>query len=141
MDESTLWWMAAGVAAALELLSGSFYLLMLALGLAAAALSAHLGAALALQFVVAAAVGGGSVLGWHLRRRNPNGTPQAGANRDVLLDIGETVQVNHWNDDGSATVHYRGADWAVLHRGDAVPAGGAHRVVEIVGSRLLLEKI
>ena len=91
-----------------------------------------------------AAEGGGVLQSnglWHLRQRDPNGAPQAGANRDLHLDIGEMVQVDHWNDDGSATVHYRGADWAALHRGDAVPAVGAHRVVEIVGSRLLLEKI
>ena len=32
MEQSTLWWLAAGIVVAAELLTGSFYLLMLALG-------------------------------------------------------------------------------------------------------------
>ena len=43
MEQSTIWWLAAGIVVAAELLTGSFYLLMLALGLAAAAIAAHLG--------------------------------------------------------------------------------------------------
>ena len=42
MEESTIWWLLAGVAVVTELLTGTFYLLMLAVGLAAAALAAHL---------------------------------------------------------------------------------------------------
>ena len=44
MAESTIWWLCAGAAVAVELLTGTFYLLMLATGLAAAAVAAHLGA-------------------------------------------------------------------------------------------------
>jgi membrane protein implicated in regulation of membrane protease activity len=96
MAESTIWWLLTGAAVAVELLTGTFYLLMLAIGLAAAALAAHLGAPTPLQFVVAALVGGGAVVGWHLQRqRGPKELPAA-ANRDVNLDIGETVQVSHW---------------------------------------------
>ena len=40
---ATIWWVAAGVLVAVELATGSFYLLMLALGAAAAAIAAHLG--------------------------------------------------------------------------------------------------
>ena len=42
MAESTLWWLLAGGIVAAELLTGTFYLLMLALGVAAAAIAAHL---------------------------------------------------------------------------------------------------
>ena len=59
MEYSTLWWLAAGVAVAAELLSGTFYLLMLALGMAAAGLAANLGAPAQAQMLVAAGVGGG----------------------------------------------------------------------------------
>ena len=33
MAESTIWWLLAGAAVALELVTGTFYLLMLAVGL------------------------------------------------------------------------------------------------------------
>ena len=38
MAESTVWWLLAGVAVAAELVTGTFYLLMIALGLASGAL-------------------------------------------------------------------------------------------------------
>ena len=38
MSDPTLWWMLAGIAVIVELLSGTFYLLMLATGMVAAAL-------------------------------------------------------------------------------------------------------
>ena len=41
---STLWWVLAGVLVIAELLTGTFYLLMLALGSVAAAGAAHAGA-------------------------------------------------------------------------------------------------
>ena len=37
MAHSTVWWLVAGAAVALELMTGTFYLLMLAIGLAAGA--------------------------------------------------------------------------------------------------------
>jgi membrane protein implicated in regulation of membrane protease activity len=43
MAQSTIWWLVAGVLVAVELLTGTFYLLMLAIGMAAAACAAHLG--------------------------------------------------------------------------------------------------
>src|SRR4051812_18930374 len=113
MADSTVWWLAASVAVAVELATGTFYLLMLAIGLAAAAVAAHAGASEAIQFVVAAAVGGGAVTAWHLVRGKRRAEPPAEANRAVNLDVGETVHVDHWNADGTSTVKYRGANWAV----------------------------
>jgi membrane protein implicated in regulation of membrane protease activity len=142
MAESTVWWLVAGAAVALELVTGTFYLLMLAIGLAAGALAAHTGAALALQLVVAAVVGGGAVAGWHFTRgRRQRAEPPAEANRDVNLDVGETVHVEAWHPDGTATVKYRGANWTVQAAGGAPHSTGAHRVREVVGSRLIVEKI
>src|SRR6478735_7202301 len=56
MADSSLWWLLAGAAVAVELVTGTFYLLMLAIGLAAAALAAHSGAGLTTQLVAAAAI-------------------------------------------------------------------------------------
>jgi membrane protein implicated in regulation of membrane protease activity len=141
MAESTIWWLLTGTAVAVELVTGTFYLLMLAMGLAAGALAAHAGAAVTVQIIVAALIGGGAVAGWHLKRgRRPPG-PAASANRDVNLDIGEIVHVDAWNADGTASIKYRGANWTVIPEGGAVQTTGAHRVREVIGNRLVVEKI
>ena len=139
MAESTIWWVLAGSAVALELLTGTFYLLMLAIGLAAAALAAHLGLSSSAQLVVAAVVGGGAVVGWHFVRQRRPQEPPAEANRDVNLDIGETVQVTRWNPDGTTTLKYRGAQWTALAAPGTIPVAGPHRIREVTGSRLVLE--
>ncbi|WP_288092045.1 hypothetical protein [Thiomonas sp.] len=43
MDNPTAWWILAGFFVAMELVSGTFYLLMLAVGAVAGALAAHAG--------------------------------------------------------------------------------------------------
>ena len=136
MTASTVWWLLAGGAVAAELLTGTFYLLMVALGLSAGALAAHAGAGIAVQMVAAALVGGGGAALLIARRRKG---PSARAQRSVNLDIGETVTVEHWNADGTSQVRYRGATWTALHRPGVTPAPGPHRVVELVGNRLLVE--
>ena len=57
MDDPTLWWLVAGGLIVTELLTGTFYLLMLSLGAVAAALAAYVGVSVAWQIVTAAAVG------------------------------------------------------------------------------------
>jgi len=141
MEESTIWWLMAGVTVAVELMTGTFYLLMLALGLAAAAIAAHLGVPTALQIVTAAVVGGGAVVAWHTVRRKRPGDPSARADRSVNLDVGETVQIDGWNPDGTATVKYRGATWTAIHRPGVTPSTGMHRVAELVGNRLLVDPL
>ena len=141
MAESTVWWLLTGGAVAVELLTGTFYLLMLAIGLAAAALAAHAGVSMQAQLVVAALVGGGAVVGWHmLRQRGPRELPAA-ANRDVNLDVGETVHVTRWNPDGTTSVKYRGAQWTAVPVPGAIPVAGPHRIREVVGSRLVIEQL
>lgn len=141
MSESTVWWLLAGIAVAVELATGTFYLLMLAFGLAAAAVAAWLGAPLTVQLLVAAAVGGGAVVGWHLKRSREPRAPQASSNRDVNLDIGEIVHVTRWDPDGTASIKYRGANWTAIPIEGAIPVAGPHRVREVVGNRLVVEQI
>lgn len=141
MADSTVWWLIAGAAVGVELVTGTFYLLMVAIGLAAAALAAHAGVALTWQVVTAAVVGGGAVVAWHLARgRTPPGAA-AQANSDVHMDIGSTIHVPAWNGDGTASVVYRGAAWTVVAQDLATASPGPHRVKEVVGNRLVLERI
>ena len=141
MEDSTLWWLAAGAAVIVELLTGTFYLLMLTLGLAAGALAAHAGMGLAAQLLVGAAVGASTITVAYLYRRSRPGDPTARADRSVNLDVGETVHIEAWLPDGTASVKYRGAQWIAIHRPGATPVPGAHRVAELVGNRLLVDRI
>ena len=141
MEDSTIWWLAAGALVVAELLTGTFYLLMVAVGLAAAALGAHLGLSFALQIVAAAVVGGGAVVAsYQLKKRRP-GDPSARADRSVNMDVGETVLIDSWNIDGTTTVKYRGAQWTAIHRPGITPSTGMHRVAELVGNRLLVDPV
>ena len=144
MTQSSIWWLLAGGAVAIELMTGTFYLLMIALGLAAAALATHMGVGNATQIIIAAVVGGGSVLVWRGLKSNQAAPLAASVNADVNLDIGGTVQVEAWAADGTSTVTYRGAKWSVLHRNaeaSATHTAGAHRIVEVIGSKLIVQKI
>lgn len=141
MAESTVWWVLAGAIIAVELLTGTFYLLMLSIGMVAGAIAAHFGATVATQLVIAAAVGGGLVVAWRWYKKSQPRSLPAGANRDVNLDVGESVEVETWGPDGTSLVKYRGAQWSVSLVPGATPTTGPHRIVEVVGSRLVLEKI
>ena len=133
---STLWWVLAGALVIAELLTGTFYLLMLALGSVAAAVAAHAGASGSAQFVAAALVGGGATALWHFKRASAPRSAPAASNADVNMDIGQTVHVTEWQADGQARVPYRGAAWTVRHVGDGSPEPGAHRIVAVHGNVL-----
>jgi len=111
LNPATLWWLMAGVTVAIELLSGTFYLLMLAIGMAAGAVAAHMGLGLTMQIVTCAVVGASTVLVAYIKRRSRPGEPSPRAERSVNLDVGETVFIDAWQADGTAQVKYRGANW------------------------------
>ena len=142
MSDTTIWWLLAGGAVAIELMTGTFYLLMLATGLSAGAIAAYFGLAVMGQMLVAAALGGGAVAAWHWHRsQSPRPIP-ANANPDVHLDIGEPVHVLRWNADGTASVHFRGAQWTAIAADPTQPAlPGNFRIKEMMGNRLVIEKL
>lgn len=141
MTESTIWWVLAGTFIAVELVTGTFYLLMVSSGLVAAALAAHLGASSTLQLVVAALIGGGTVLAWRSYKQQQASAPPASANHDVNLDVGELVQVHTWDPNCTSTVRYRGANWSVALMPGDTPTPGTHVIVEVQGNRLVVRKI
>ena len=141
MAQSTIWWLLAGTAVAVELSIGTFYLLMMGIGMVAAAISAHLGLPLTGQILTAALVGGGAVALWHWRKRRHPQAMRVNANADVHIDIGETVQVDQWNTDGTANVKYRGANWTAVQATPAMQTTGQFRIKEMLGNRLVIEKV
>jgi membrane protein implicated in regulation of membrane protease activity len=131
------WLGAAGALVVLELLSGTFYLLMIAIGLAFGALAALLGAGFAAQTIVAAAVGVLATGLLHRSRLARTGKGSPARDRNVILDIGQRVEVPAWQD-GHARVMYRGALWDVELGQGARPEAGSFRIVEVQGSRLIV---
>ncbi len=137
MSDWMLWAIGAGVLVILELFSGTFYLLMIAVGLAAGALTALARVDMPGQTLVAAIVAAIATL--LLRRSRYGKTVQspASANPDVNLDIGQTVSVPAWQD-GVARVMYRGAMWDVELAPGQAAAPGVFTIREVRGSRLIV---
>ena len=131
------WLVMAGVLVILELFTGTFYLLMIAIGLAVGGAAALLGATLAVQTVAAAVVG---VVATFVLRRSKFGTATPGdpaCDPNVNLDIGQQVAVSAWSD-GVARVMYRGAQWDLELAPGARPESGNFKIVEVRGSRLVV---
>ena len=109
--ETWVIWSAIGVALVIaELVTGTFYLLVIGVGFFAAALCAWLDANFLVQAVVGsvvAVVGGWLVHHWHDAQRLKD------AGKSNLLDRGQAVVLEGWTNEsaGIARVRYRGASW------------------------------
>jgi membrane protein implicated in regulation of membrane protease activity len=137
---STWWWIAAVVLVAGELMTGTFYVLMLAVGCVFGALAGYANISFFAQVVVAVVVGGAAVLAWDRKRKRGPARVSAAANRDINLDIGEQVQVDGWNADGTARVPYRGSAWNVRYIGDGPAVPGMHVIAEVRHNELALRR-
>lgn len=137
MADWMMWAIGAGVLVGLELFSGTFYLLMIAIGFGAGSLTALAQVDMPGQLLVAALVAAVATLLLRRSRFGKTLRPPAEANPDVNLDIGQSVSVPAWQD-GAARVMYRGALWDVeLAPGEAA-APGVYRIREVRGSRLIV---
>jgi len=143
MSDWMNWLVMAGVVVIMELFTGTFYLLMIAIGLGAGALAALAGAAPVAQLITAALVG--SIATMSLRRSRFGNRNRVDATRDpnVNLDIGQTLQVNDWQGNAggkyTARARHRGARWDVEYAGGDAPLPGTFRIMEIRGSQLIVE--
>lgn len=142
MTDWMVWLAAAGVVVILEMFSGTFYLLMIAVGLASGALAALTGLEPPLQLIIAAAVGIGAT--YALRRSKWGRRHRHDAARDpnVNLDIGQSVQVTDWtlgpNGQASARAPYRGALWDIELAPEGSAQPGSFIIREVRGSRLIV---
>lgn len=145
MSDWMNWLVIAGIMVVLELFTGTFYLLMIALGLLAAALVAFLGWTVEFQVITAALIGSTATIS--LRRSRFGVANKTKANRDpnVNLDIGSSIQINEWQGNlpgvHTARAMYRGALWDVVYAGKGIPEPGSYRIVEIQGSQLIVERV
>jgi membrane protein implicated in regulation of membrane protease activity len=136
MSDWMFWAIAAGVVVIAELFTGTFYLLMIAIGLVVGALAALAGLAMSAQLIVAGVVAGIATM---LLRRHRAGQPVVDANRDpnVNIDVGQSLEITAWQGQ-RARAMYRGAMWDVELAPGAWPANGAFRIAEVRGSRLIV---
>jgi membrane protein implicated in regulation of membrane protease activity len=136
-----LWlvWTIAGFALVIiEMLTGTFYLLVLGLGAFVAAIVAWLGA----NMIVQAVVGGGVAIAgcwfvhhWHESRRKADG------GKSNFLDRGQPVVLEGWSNEsaGIARVKYRGASWDARVPAGERPSPGATLYIEAQeGSQLVV---
>jgi len=140
MSDTTIWWLVTGGLVAMELTTGTFFLLMLAIGSAAAALATYASVGFNGQLVIAGGVGGLAVVWWSIYRKRHPGLA-ASSSPEQHLDIGETIHVDAWDEQGSTDVKHRGANWKAVCSDSRALQTGLHRIQGIEGNRLVLEKI
>jgi len=137
MAEWVGWFIAAGALLILELFSGTFYLLMIAIGISAGGLVALAGANGAWQAIAAAIVGVAATLILRRSRYGKAARRDAAQDPNINLDIGQSVAVGHWVD-GSARVMYRGALWDVELSPGSDAQAGQYIIRAVRGSRLIV---
>jgi len=135
------WWILALVLGVGEMLTSTFYLLVLALGAAAGGAVAWFGGSATMQVLATAVV---SVAGWAIlwrRGRARAAGSRPGADRNMLLDVGERLKIDEWTDGRRTRVLYRGAQWAVEldeREPDAAASAGAFVIERVDGNRLIV---
>ncbi len=123
MQDYLIWTIVGFILVIVELMTGTFYLLVLGVGALFAALAAWVGAPFIVQVAVAgvvASIGTWWVQKWHAAHRRKDGD-QANA-----IDVGQMVTVEKWinQPEGMLRVRYRGTDWdARIKPGDLTAAG------------------
>ncbi|WP_353147351.1 NfeD family protein [Pollutimonas bauzanensis] len=133
-------WFWFGVAALfllLEMATGTFYLLLVALGLVASGIAAYAGLPLVWQIVSGLIV---SLLGLVVlhRYRQSKGHVPTQSNPNVVQDIGQSVMVDAWDENGQVRVFYRGANWSARIDVDQPMQPGEHYIHEVQGLTLIL---
>lgn len=133
MEIYIYWFLIALVLVGLEMATGTFYLLMIAIAMAAGGLVALLGATLRWQLMVSALM---VIAGTIVLRRWKSGQVEEVVS--ASLDIGQPVRVIKWNDNGSARVLYRGAEWDAEPESADTPREETLYIAAVRGSGLVL---
>jgi len=125
LDPSLAWAILGLILVIIELVSGTFYLLMLGAAAFGAAGAAWLGQDLPVQALIAAAIAAAGCYWVHAYR------VKNAASQMPHIDAGQPASFESWIDEGArlARVSYRGTSWDALIDGDASPQGGARLYV------------
>jgi membrane protein implicated in regulation of membrane protease activity len=137
MDTYLIWLIAGFLLVIVELVTGTFYLLVLGIAAFAGSAAAYLEFSFVVQAIVAAAVAVAGIA-WVVRIRR---TSTAVKMRS--LDIGQPVAFDHWVDRSAAhaRVKYRDALWDATLTGEAAgESGETLYVTAIDGNTLQVSK-
>lgn len=137
MDPALAWAVAGLALVIVELLTGTFYLLMLGVAAFGAAGAAWLGYDFAVQVVVAAVISAAGCYGIYVYRAKNK------AEQMAPLDAGMPASFETWIDRGArlARVRYRGASWdARVEGGEALEPGATVYIVAADGNTLKVAK-
>lgn len=131
------WFLLAFALLGLEMLSGTFYMIVFSIAAAAAGIIAYFHFGITVQLSVATLVG---VVGTRLLRawKAANIRPSTAAERN--FDIGQAVQVETWRDDGSLRVQYRGSQWDAELESSDMPRDVPLYIKDQRGSVLILSR-
>ncbi|BBF85920.1 putative activity regulator of membrane protease YbbK [Aquitalea magnusonii] len=135
----TLWLIGALLALMAEFMSGTFYLLVIAVALAAGGIASLLGGSEALCWTLASLGGMAGVLAVSRWRKRQPAAPQP--SKAVLddPDIGQLVRVISRIDSQNLRVHYRGTEWqARAEDASTLAAGDSAAIAGRDGNVLLL---
>ncbi len=102
------WFLLAFALLGLEMLSGTFYMVVFSIAAASAGIAAYFHFSLTVQLIAATLVG---IIGTRALRAWKNADSRAHQSADRNPDIGQAVQVETWREDGSLRVQYRGSQW------------------------------
>lgn len=131
MEIYVYWFLLALILLALEMATGTFYLLMVAIAMGLGGLAALLEAGIAWQLTFS---GLAVIAGTFILRNCKRGSEVADGN----LDAGQPVQVLAWHENGSARVAYRGAEWDAQPETADMPHEGMFYIKAVQGSRLII---
>lgn len=132
-----LWFGAAAAFVLLEMITGTFYLLLIALGLAASGAATYFGASLALQIICGMVVSLAGLAGIY-HHRKAKGYKSTRTDANINPDIGKRVTVLAWNDNGTAQVFYRGANWSAEIAKNETMQPGEYYIQAVHGLVLIL---
>lgn len=133
MQTYIIWLVAAFGLVAAELVTNTFYLLVVAIGAAAGGATAMGGAGFGWQLGGAAAVTAAGIAVLRALKIGPN--PRRHKAR-AGLDIGQSVEVIERRPDGSLRVNYRGSQWDAELEGQF--ASGPLYIRQMRGSTLIV---
>ena len=133
-----IWWMVLAFGLLiLELVTGTFYLLVIAVALAAGGIANLAGAPFTAQLVVAAVIGFGGAL-WLRRSRFGRLASEGDALQN--LDVGQIIRIESWSAGNTARAQYRGAAWDVVLAPGEDAAPGDFVIRSVQGSRLVVAR-
>jgi membrane protein implicated in regulation of membrane protease activity len=137
MDTYLIWLVAGFLLVIVELVSGTFYLLVLGVAAVAGGAVAYTGLPFSVQAVVAAALAVVGVVWVNRVRRSSTGVKMRS------LDVGQPAAFDHWVDRAAAQarVKYRDAQWDATVVGEiSGEPGEGLTVVSIDGNTLKVSK-